>query len=175
VRRNRRFHRSLTTYKAEHRNLPARVVLHRSSTYCAGQLAGFIAAVKRRDVDALDCTSSRRGYTRLFRYAPYPPLRGMLYDLDHEYHVLYTHGSVDFYATYPGRYVSRPLEIRCERTEQTPTFLAQEILALTKMNWNNTQFDGGEPITLRAARQVANILRYVGEEERVEPRYGFYM
>jgi hypothetical protein len=51
----------------------------------------------------------------------------------------------------------------------------EQRLALTKMNWNNTQFDGGEPITLRAARQVANILRYVGEEERVEPRYGFYI
>ena len=166
---------ALSTYKAEHRNLPARVVLHKSSTYNAGELAGFIAAVKRRDVDALDCTSIRRGYTRLFRHAPYPPLRGTLYDLDHEYHVPYTRGSVDFYATYPGMYVPRPLEIRCERTEQTPAFLAQEILALTTMNWNNTQFDGGEPITLRAARQVANILRYVGEEERVEPRYSFYI
>lgn len=38
---------------------------------------------------------------------------------------------------------------------------AAEILALTKMNCNNTQFDGGEPITIRAARHVADILRHV--------------
>ncbi|MDO8673150.1 MAG: hypothetical protein Q7O66_17230 [Dehalococcoidia bacterium] len=46
---------------------------------------------------------------------------------------------------------------------------------MTKMNWNNTQFDGSAPITIRAARQVSNILKYLGENERIEPRYSFYM
>jgi hypothetical protein len=32
------------------------------------------------------------------------------------------------------------------------------------MNWNNTQFDGHAPITIRAARQVGNILNYVGPD-----------
>ncbi|RKH42426.1 hypothetical protein D7X12_15660 [Corallococcus sicarius] len=27
------------------------------------------------------------------------------------------------------------------------------------MNWNNTQFDGGEPITVRAARSVGDIMK----------------
>ena len=39
-----------------------------------------------------------------------------------------------------------------------------DTLALTKMNWNNTQFDGHAPITIRAARQVGNILNYVGPD-----------
>jgi hypothetical protein len=30
--------------------------------------------------------------------------------------------------------------------------LARKVLALTKMNWDNTQFDGAEPVTLRASR-----------------------
>jgi len=166
---------ALRTYKSEHKTLPARIVLHKSSTYSEGEMAGFIEAAEQRGIDSLDCTSIRQGLTRLFRNAPYPPLRGTLFDVDDKHHILYTRGSVDFFATYPGMYIPRPLEIRCERTEQTSTFLAQEILALTKMNWNNTQFDGGDPITLRAARQVANILKYVPDGERVEPRYGFYM
>jgi hypothetical protein len=93
---------------------------------------------------------------------------------DERNHLLYTRGSVDFFRTYPGMYVPRPLLIRCDEVEQTPTFLAREALALTKMNWNNTQFDNGDPITLRAARGVGNILKY-SEGDRPQPRYSYYM
>jgi len=89
--------------------------------------------------------------------------------------VLYTRGSIEFFATYPGMYVPMPLLFRCENTEQTPRFLAYEILALTKMNWNNTQFDGADPITMRAAEQVRGILKYVGENDPVQTSYRFYM
>lgn len=166
---------ALTTYRSEHGTLPARVALHKSSPYNDEELSGFTAATERRDIGALDCVSIRHSLTRLYRPGPYPPLRGTLLDLDQRHHVLYTRGSVDFFATYPGLYVPRPLELRCEQTEQTPTFLAQEVLALTKMNWNSTQFDNGDPITLRASSQVGKILKYVGEDERVEPRYSFYI
>ena len=39
--------------------------------------------------------------------------------------------------------------------------IASDVLTLTKMNWNSTQFDGGLPIPLRAARQVGRVLRHV--------------
>jgi hypothetical protein len=48
-------------------------------------------------------------------------------------------------------------------------------LALTKLNWNNTQFDGGEPITMRVARQVGKVLKYVAADGLVQPKYSFYM
>jgi hypothetical protein len=54
--------------------------------------------------------------------------------------------------------VPQPLAIRCEQSDLGPRELAEEALALTKMNWNNTQFDGYWPITVRAAREVGNIL-----------------
>jgi len=167
--------KALDTYRAEHRTLPARVVLHKSSTYTDDELSGFMTAVDGMGIDSLDCTSLRSGFTKVFRPGEYPPLRGTLLILDKRHITLYTRGSVDFFRTYPGLYVPRPLEICCERVEQTQLYLAQEILALTKMNWNNTQFDGGAPITLRAARQVSSILKYVRDEEAVEPRYAFYM
>jgi hypothetical protein len=72
-------------------------------------------------------------------------------------------------------YVPRPFFFRCEDIEETPRHLAAEILALTKMNWNDTQFDGAEPITVEAARRVGQILKYVPEGGRVGPRYSFYM
>ena len=48
----------------------------------------------------------------------YPPLRGTLLSLSEEEHILYTHGSVPYYQTYPGLYVPRPLgrTARCHRS-----------------------------------------------------------
>jgi hypothetical protein len=37
----------------------------------------------------------------------------------------------------------------------------RDTLALTKMNWNTTQFDGRLPIPITAARSVGRVLRYV--------------
>jgi hypothetical protein len=38
---------ALNVYKAEHKNLPARVVIHKSSTYTKEEKDGFIQASKR--------------------------------------------------------------------------------------------------------------------------------
>jgi hypothetical protein len=40
---------------------------------------------------------------------------------------------------------------------------------------NRTQFDGALPITLKAARQVGDILKYVPDGTTPDPRYPFYM
>ncbi len=167
--------KALKAYRSEHRNLPARIVLHKTSLYSPEELEGFRQALRDCYVDSADFISLRDSFTRLFRNGKYPPLRGTLFSKDESSHVLYTRGSVDFFCTYPGMYVPRPLEFRCEAREQTPKFLAQEILALTKMNWNNTQFDNNEPIVLKAARRVGDILKYVDEDEFIQSRYSFYM
>jgi hypothetical protein len=166
---------ALEIYRREHKNFPARVVVHKSSSHNKDEIDGFERALQDFYIDSelADFVSVTRSYTRLFRGNKYPPLRGTFFDTGGELLVLYTKGSVDFFSAYPGLYVPCPLGFRCDSTAETPTFIAQEILALTKMNWNNTQFDGGQPITLRAARQVGNILKYLGSD--FEPYYRFYM
>jgi hypothetical protein len=49
---------------------------------------------------------------------------------------------VPFYGTYPGMYIPSPLSFRSVETESSPESLASDLLALTKMNWNQTQLDG---------------------------------
>jgi hypothetical protein len=105
----------------------------------------------------------------------YPPLRGTTLELEGDRFILYTKGSVPFFQTYPGMYVPRPLDVRVVSSEQTVRFLAHEILALTKLNWNTTQFDGGDPVTIQASRVVGQVLRFCGDDQIIAPRYGFYM
>lgn len=167
---------ALALYRREHRTLPARVVLHKTSRFIPEELEGFQDALDKHGVDAGEFISfDLSSGTRLFRYGKYPPLRGTFMSLDDSTHVLYTRGSIDFFSTYPGMYVPRPVKFRCESVEKTPKALAQEILALTKMNWNNTQFDRGEPITIRAAKQVGQILKYLAKNDHLEFHYRYYM
>lgn len=168
---------ALKEYRAEHKTLPARVVVCKTSTFTPGEIAGFQAAAADEKVDTIDLLSAGWSLSdmRLFRRGVYPPLRGTFVSLDDRSHVLYTKGSVEFFETYPGMYVPWPFAFRCEAVEQTPRQLAREILALTKMNWNHTQFDGGQPITVEAARRVGHILKYVEQGQTIAARYSFYM
>ena len=167
--------RALDEYRREHKTVPARIVVHKTSTHNSAEIDGFVRAANEHRVEYCELLALSKSFIRLFRNAEYPPLRGTFLSLDQRSHILYTRGSVEFYATYPGMYMPRSLRIECDRIEHTPRQLAEEILALTKMNWNDTQFDGGMPITVRAARQVGNILKYSGPCDPVPSQYSFYM
>ena len=59
--------------------------------------------------------------------------------------------------------------------EDTGAQLAREMLSLSKLNWNNTQFDGCERITIRAARRVGDILKGVADSGKVQPTFRFFV
>jgi hypothetical protein len=166
---------ALARYKQTHRNLPARVVVHKTSSFSEGESAGFRQALADSDVEIYDFLSFRKSSIRLYREGVYPPLRGTVLDLEDSDFLIYTRGSVPFFETYPGMYVPRPLRAIVEHSEQTVRFLGQEILALTKLNWNSTQFDGAEPVTIQAARDVGAVLRFCGPDDYIAPRYSSYM
>lgn len=167
---------ALDRYRAEHRTTPARVVLHKTSSYTPAELTGFRSAAASQRLSLLELLwLTRSEPTRLFRTGEFPPLRGTLLSLTESRHVLYTRGSVPDYQTYPGMYVPRPLGFRTVDAEIGAMELAGELLALTKMNWNATPLDGQLPITLRTADTVANILRHLGADEKPAGRYAFYM
>ncbi len=167
--------RALRAYRDHHRQYPARLVIHKTSPFDDAEQAGFSQALDEAGVDLFDMVSLSKSHVRLFRQGGYPPLRGTYLHLDDDRLILYARGSVDFFRTYPGLYVPGPLLLRRRCGDQDLRALAAEVLALTKMNWNNTQFDGGWPITIGAARKVGEILRFVPEGQPVAPGYAFYM
>ncbi|HEX5370297.1 MAG TPA: hypothetical protein VFY10_12855 [Dehalococcoidia bacterium] len=167
--------KAIQVYRQEHRTSPARVVVHKTSRVLPEEAVGFDSAAQEHAIDSVELLTVRRSMTRLFREGTYPPLRGTFVDLQPGSGLLYLKGSVDFFKTYPGMYVPRPLEFTTHRAETPVEQLAREMLSLSKLNWNNTQFDGGEPITVRAARRVGDILKCVAEGGRVQPTFRFFM
>jgi len=167
--------RALAEYRTALGNFPGRLVMHKSSNYTEDELDGFREATEEGRVNSIDFVTILDTAMRLFRGGIYPPFRGTHIELDANTHLLYTRGSVKHFKTYPGSYIPQPLEIRIVESDESPRVICQEILGLTKMNWNNTQFDRKYPITIECARKVGEIMKYLGEHERPQIRYSFYM
>ena len=165
----------LKEYRVAMRTFPARVVIHKSSNFSKAEIEGMDRAGKEMGIDAIDLVTVMDSKLRLFRDGAYPPYRGTLIEVEPNRHVLYTRGSVHYYQTYPGLYVPQPIELRIVRSDESPSFIAREVLGLTKMNWNNTQFDGKYPVTLGCARKVGEVMKYLVDGDRPQIRYGFYM
>ncbi|MBB3042499.1 argonaute/piwi family protein [Nocardioides soli] len=167
---------ALEKYRREHKQSPARIVLHKTSAFTPDEAAGFRAAANEQHIEILELIwLSQSEHVRLFRRGQQAALRGTLLTLDEDRHVLYTRGSVPFYKTYPGMYIPQAVGMRLHEAESSPEDLARELLSLTKMNWNATQLDGRDPITLRTADKVGDILRHLEPTDLPASRYAFYM
>ena len=166
---------ALGTYRTAVRTTPSRLVVHKSSRFLPEEMAGFRAAADANHIDMLDLVSVGGSQLRLYREQLYPPLRGSMLELDSTKAILYTKGSVPFFRTYPGPRVPRPLDVEIFASDRSLETVCSEILGLTKMNWNNTQFDNKNPITLGCARSVGEVIKYLDESDLPQPSYAYYM
>jgi hypothetical protein len=154
--------------------MPARVLVHKTSYFDAAEIEGCRQAAMDERVEILDLVSVRRAGARLLRAGVPAVLRGTSLVFDEQAGLVYLKGTVPYFRTYPGMYVPRALEFTRDDGEGTPVDLAKELLELSKLNFNNTQFDSGDPITVRAARRVGDILKHVRAGRKIESRFRYF-
>lgn len=166
--------RSIRAYRAHHGHAPARLVILKTSRFETGEADGIAQAADEMHVDRRDLVwISESPHISLVREGDYPPLRGSFVQLGRDA-LLFTRGSVPYYRTYPGLRVPTPILLRPHSLDSSLADVAAEILALTKMNWNSTQFDQASPIPIRAARQVGRVLKHVSYGHAEQSDYRFY-
>lgn len=166
---------ALEEYDRALEQMPARIVIHKSSHFRESERKGFSRALSDRGIRSKDFVTITGTDIRLFADKDYPPERGTLMTISENEGVLYTRGAVQFYRTYPGAYVPNPLKITVYEQDSSLEMICKEIMGLTKMNWNNTQLDGRLPITLECANKIGDIMKYVDSSERPQVSYSFYM
>lgn len=167
---------ALEEYRQAVKTAPQRLVVHKTSNYNQAEIDGLEQAAQKHKIHALDLISiQEHSNYRLFRDGQYPVIRGTHLAFDDTQHLVYTRGSVPFYETFTGKYIPDPLSVKLFKYDESPDVICNEVLALTKMNWNNAQFDRKLPITLQCAKNVGEILKYLGPDDTMELRYSFYM
>ena len=167
--------RSLKAFFDQHHHYPARLVVFKTSRFEIGEADGFQEALSEVNVAYRDLVwIEESSPITMYREGDYPPLRGTMIGLGREA-VLFTRGSVPIYRTYPGKRVPRPLMLRPFSNDTPISDIARDVLGLSKMNWNSTQFDGALPIPIRAARQVGKVLKHIPIGQRAVSEYPYYM
>jgi hypothetical protein len=164
----------LATYRREHKTMPARVVMHKTSSFNADEKKGFKLAADSEKLEVLDLVSVRRSGARVLRAGDSPMVRGTAMLFDEKSGIVYLKGTVPYFQVYPGAYIPRALEFSREDGESSASDIAREILGLSKLNFNNTQFDSGDPITVRAARRVGDILKHIPSGKKVNSRFRYF-
>ncbi len=165
----------LARYQAEMKQTPKRVVVHKSSRYWPRERAGIERALRSK-VGSFDLLALQpQSWVRLVPSTTYPPLRGTRFTVG-SVDYLYTTGFIDSLSEFHGMHVPSPLQVADHVGQDTPRrALLEEVLALTKMNWNSATFGGLLPITLRFARNVADVLREMPPDREPLPQFKFYI
>ena len=164
----------LELYKRQNRgSLPSRIVVHKSSRFWDDELEGFKDACKivpRKDFVTLGGRD-----IQFYRTGDYPPVRGTFVKFSSTNFLLYTNGYIPYLRTYPGARIPKPLEILEHHGDSPWNIILQEIMALTKMNWNTADFSCSYPVTIAFSRRIGQILAELPEGLSINQEYRFYM
>lgn len=157
--------RTLSRYREEMGQAPTRVVIHKTSRFWHAEEEGFRSALEgnglRYDLVALAPDDT----VRLFPVNQYPPLRGTRFTIG-ELDYIYTTGFQPDLQQFLANHVPSPLRLADHVGGDTSrTRLLEEVLILSKMNWNCALMGGLWPITLNFARRVGDILREIAPSD----------
>ena len=175
----------LAEYKKYNKISPSRVVIHKTTDFwdasvnhdyaeAEGFRYGIIKALGENvEIDLVTIKSSK---IKLLRSkGGYPVLRGTLMKLNDKYGLLYTTGYIPYFESFPGVHIPRGLEISIYSGDSTIRKVCEEIMALTKLNFNNCSYYDSLPITIRFAQRVGEIIQYIDDGLTPPNKYYFYM
>lgn len=164
--------RVIEAYARNSGTVPDRVVLHKTSRYHEEEAAGFYAGLER--VPAIDLVWLGQTGFRLVKKGAQEVWRGTWVDVDGRDNYLFTTGYVPWWKEYPGPHIPAPLQFGSDR-ETDLRARAEEILTLTKMNWNSSDGLARFPVTISFARRVGMVMTELGDDPSPNPSYRFYM
>lgn len=149
---------ALDSYKSQHKGgLPNELFIHAKNRFDWDEWQGFRRAAGE-NVKLVGVTIKPTSALKLYRHADWPILRGLAYIQDERSAYLWTKGFVPRLRTSIALEVPNPLSIEVSRGEEDIRTVLQDIMALTKLNYNSCIYADGLPVTLRFADSVGEIL-----------------
>lgn len=164
--------RVIEAYVKNAGTVPDRVVIHKTSRYHAEEAKGFNSGLSK--VAAIDLVWLGQTGFRLVKKGTQEVWRGTWVDVDGRENYLFTTGYVPWWKEYPGPHIPAPLLFGSHGKTDLKA-RAEEILTLTKMNWNSSDGLARYPVTISFARRVGMVMTELGDDPSPNPSYRFYM
>ncbi|NJD60915.1 MAG: hypothetical protein C3F13_16505 [Anaerolineales bacterium] len=149
---------AVNTYKRYFNKPPDELFIHGKVEFNSEEWQGFQDAADDKDTNLVGVKIQDSNEIKLFRKSDHPILRGLAYIRSKRSAYLWTRGYIPRLQTYPGLEVPNPLYIKICRGQADIEIVLQDILALTKLNYNACVYADGVPVTLKFADAVGEIL-----------------
>ena len=172
--------------------VPKRVVIHKRTFYTDDEKQGILDSLydnKRiENVDLIEIN-----FENNIRYVSskiiqgkaeidgFSVSRGTCIQLNNREALLYGHGVIPSaknsnYNFYPGgRYIPKPLRIIKHHGIGSLEQIANEILGLTKMNWNSLNMYSQMPATIDSSNKIAKIGKLIENRDKIEYDYRYFI
>lgn len=162
----------LDEYKLRHPNNPSELFIHAKSSFDNREWDGFVEACKGTSTNLVGVQiADGWDYLKLFRPGPYPTIRGTALITSNRSAFLWTSGYVPRLDTYMGPDTPNPLLVSIRRGDADLEVVLSDILSLTKINFNTCLFNDREPVTIRFADAIGDVL--VSAPLAAQPRLPF--
>jgi hypothetical protein len=148
---------ALQEYQGKWGEPPSELFIHGKVRFAPDEWAGFASAVSAK-TKLVGVRIRETSDLRIYRKGNHPALRGLAYIQDEYKAFLWTRGFIPRLGTYPGKEVPGPLLVEICRGEADMETVLNDILSLTKLNYNACIFSDGRPVTLAFADAVGEIL-----------------
>lgn len=158
---------AMEAFKSYFDEPPKELFLHGKVKFNDDEWAGFRDAADAKTT-LVGVRIKHENYFKLFSKGTHAVMRGLAHIRSKRTAYLWSKGFIPRLQTYPGRGVPNPLYIDICRGEADLVTVLKDIMALTKLNYNACIFADGEPVTLKFADAVGEILT-AGPLEKVPP------
>ncbi len=172
--------------------LPKRVVIHKRTFYTEEEKQGLLDSLydnkKIENVDLIEInfedniryvsSKIKNGKAEIDGFSV---SRGTCIQLNDKEALLFAHGVVPSvvnqnYNFYPGgRYIPKPLRIIKHHGLGSLEQIANEILGLTKMNWNSLNMYSQLPSTISSSNEIARIGKLIENTEKIQYDYRYFI
>lgn len=147
----------IASYEEMHDRPPDELFIHGKTWFERDEWGGFQSTVPPQ-TKLVGIRIKRQNELKLFRYGSRPVLRGTAILASERRAYLWTTGFTPRLNTYPGREVPNPITVDIVNGEADIRQVLRDLMALTKLNFNNAGFSDGLPVTLRFADLTGEIL-----------------
>lgn len=174
--------KALTYYRGKMHEDPAEVFIHGRASFSGDEWDGFKEAVQEfnNDTKLVGISIRESGKIKLFRDVAeedcrYGNLRGLALIINEKEGFLWTRGFVPRLNTSMSLEIPNPLRIVIDKEDGNIEQVLEDILALTKLNYNACIYGDGLPVTLRFSDMIGGILTAVDKIDTELQPFKFYI
>lgn len=172
--------------------IPKRVVIHKRTFFTDDEKMGILDSLyDNTNIESVDLveinfeddikyvsSKIKDGETKIDGFSV---SRGTCIQLNASQALLWAHGVIPSvnnpnFNFYPGgRYIPKPLKIIKHHGSGSLEQIANEILGLTKMNWNSLNMYSQLPATISSSNDIARIGKLIDNKEKIEYDYRYFI